>query len=149
MAPCRVVPHNKGGNNAFSLNKVFEPVMPDAFSLKSTDHSFRNSIALRITDKSIGELESQPPCIIHKKMSSVLASVIQFQFDIRDDVLFKATKPIDCRHLHCIEGSSRCSVFRYPMAYDFSIMMVNDRKEPAPAIFFRPELGPVRAPHHV
>jgi hypothetical protein len=149
MAPYRVVPHNKGGNNAFSLNKVFEPVVPDAFSLESANDAFRNSIALRITDKRISELESQPPCIVHKELSSVLASVIQFQFDIRDDVLFKPTKPIDCRHLNCIEGSSGCSVFRYPMAYDFSIMMINNREEPTPAIFFRPELGPVRAPHHI
>ena len=99
MAPYRVVPSNKGGNNAFSLNEVLKPMMPDAFPLQRTDHPFRNSIALRITDKSVSELKSQPPCIVHEKMGSVLASVIKFQFDTRDGVLFKGTKPIDCRHL--------------------------------------------------
>jgi len=32
------------------------------------------------------------------------------------------------------------------MAYDLPIMMINDRKEPAPTVFLGPEPGPVRFP---
>src|SRR5208282_928075 len=35
------------------------------------------------------------------------------------------------------------------MTYNFPIMMIDDREEPAPTIFCGPELGPICPPHHI
>jgi len=155
VVPLGIVPVDKGTDDPFCLSQVLEPVVPDALSLERTNNPFCYGIALRIAHIGIGKLEPEPFRVMHKEIGGILRTMIKFQVNTGNSILLKSTESIDRCHLQGIEGSS-CRIFlRYPVADDFPVMVINDGKEPAPAILFSPELGPVayltraslRSPH--
>ncbi|OPX94227.1 MAG: hypothetical protein A4E58_02664 [Syntrophorhabdus sp. PtaB.Bin006] len=80
--------------------------MPDTLSFDSTDDPLGNGIPLGITYIGEGKIEPYPLRLVHKKVGSVLASVVKLQPNRWDDLFLKRTESSEiCSRNQKLENS--------------------------------------------
>ncbi len=142
---------NERPDGRIGLLQAGECVHRENLLVQRSMEAFDNPVALRASHVGLRHAEPQEGHLVHEVRRVVLRAVIgpQLQLQVGAHPLLNAAELQPYRLAHRLHRREPVPPLGRVPAEDFVVKMLNNPKEPAPAIPPREELLPIRGPHPV